>query len=177
MPALTECFGKGGSPQKMLISENGSLEEMIDGMKQNINVGGILDVNDLIESGNLLPQSLTCSSGSGLKGNLADEVPLTVRQDVANKLFEEAAQEKTTYDKQRFSLDDDRQPKVGNISERLQDNDVVGSFMKDHVQEIQQNNRVQKQRQQVFTAALPQWTDEQLEELFTDHDEDDGSFL
>ncbi|KAL3529129.1 hypothetical protein ACH5RR_008451 [Cinchona calisaya] len=173
-----ECFGKAGSPQKRITPENGTSEETIDELPNNIHRRGSLDVIVRIGSGNLLPQSLTCSGSSGLEGNRVDKEPSSLRQDAAEIFYDEAVSEKTRYAEQGFSLDSDRRWKVDNIKEIPLGDGAAKSMMANHVvQGIQEGKSVQKQRQQLVSAALPQWTDEQLVELFACDDDDDGSFF
>ncbi|XP_027125422.1 uncharacterized protein [Coffea arabica] len=170
--------GGAGSPEKRSTPENGASGEMTDRMQHNIDASGSLHINDQIESRILLNQSLTCSSRLGLKAKLVDKEPSSLRQDAAQGLSEEAASKRTGYNEEVVSLDNERGLKVADINERLHNDDVAKSLMTNHVvQEIQEDNTVQKQRQPVTSATLPQWTDEQLEELFACDDEDGGSYI
>lgn len=151
---------------------------MTDRMQHNIDASGSLHINDQKENRILLNQSLTCSSRLGLKAKLVDKEPSSLRQGAAQGLSEEAASNRTGYNEEVVSLDNERRLKVANINERLHNDDVAKSLMTNHVvQEIQEDNTVQKQRQPVTAATLPQWTDEQLEELFACDDEDGGSYI
>ncbi|CDO98345.1 unnamed protein product [Coffea canephora] len=172
--------GDAGSPEKRSTPENGASREMTDTMQHNIDASGSLHINDQKENRILLNQSLTCSSRLGLKAKLVDKEPSSLRQGAAQGLSEEAASNRTGYNEEVVSLDNERRLKVADINERLHNDDVAKSLMTNHVvQEIQEDedNTVQKQRQPVTAATLPQWTDEQLEELFACDDEDGGSYI
>ncbi|CAI9113681.1 OLC1v1014329C1 [Oldenlandia corymbosa var. corymbosa] len=166
-----EFAEKVGSPEKMMVPE-GSFE-VLDGMEQPIDDRQRLESNHHSQKGDQVPECLTGSSRCTLNDNIVGKEPSILSQDAGEGLVEETLSEKAG-DQHVFSQGIDRGPKAGIPKKRFRD-EAAKCLTADHV-EIQEDCRNEKQKKP-FTASLPLWTDEQLEELFAGHDEDDRSFF
>lgn len=118
---------------------------------------------------NLYTGSAQSNYRGGINASTVDRGHITVSQDVCNEIPGDVIRTRSTGDNQEFVKDSEKAANGSNLEGCLNDMTNTG-------EDIRGSDQVQVQKQPISKGALPQWTDEQLNELFAG-DEDDGSFF
>ncbi|KAG8388036.1 hypothetical protein BUALT_Bualt02G0083400 [Buddleja alternifolia] len=104
---------------------------------------------------------------------------INLSQDACNKIPEDIIRTRITDDQREFVNGSDKVAKGGNLEGSLLDNtdNMTNPMEKSTGDEIEVINEGQMQKQPlILKPSLPQWTDEQLDELFAGDEEDDSLF-
>ncbi|KAA8542827.1 hypothetical protein F0562_023979 [Nyssa sinensis] len=174
----TECRTERGMPQKAFSQDMERTEGIIDKIRQYANVRSAHNDKQK-EKGNSFPASSHCSRGSNKNHYAAVEEPLSVRKDASKEAIEKSVRIDIVDDHQMALDGIDKWPKVANQSCSIQQsNGAANTVENNNNEETRRINGVQRQRQPLtLRNSLPEWTDEQLNELFAMDCEDDGSMF
>lgn len=126
----------------------------------------------VIQRQNLFTVSVRSKNSATISESAAWREPKSLSQDACKEVPEQMTRTRITADHLEFVNGSDKSKRNGNDT-----NDMTNSVGKSSCEEIQGTDVVQMQRQpQISKTSLPQWTDEQLDELFAG-DEDGGSLF
>ncbi|KAL0464150.1 UNVERIFIED_CONTAM: hypothetical protein Slati_0302600 [Sesamum latifolium] len=133
----------------------------------------------VIQRQNLFTASVQSKNRATISEGSAWREPKSVSQDACKEVPEQMTGTRIPADHLEFVNGSDKSRRNGNSERSLLNdtNDVTNSVGKSSCEEIQGTDLVRMQRPpQISKNSLPQWTDEQLDELFAG-DEDDGSLF
>ncbi|KAL0425319.1 UNVERIFIED_CONTAM: hypothetical protein Sradi_1066700 [Sesamum radiatum] len=131
----------------------------------------------VIQRQNLFGASLRSKSRATMGESAAWREPKSLNQDACKEVPEQMTGTRSTADHLEFVNGSEKSKTNGNSEGSLLSDtyDMTNSFGKSSCEEIQGTDLVGMQRQpQISKTSLPEWTDEQLDELFAG-DGDDGS--
>lgn len=156
-------------PQKAFSSSQGT-EGIMNSLRQNANTTGSAHNNEQMEADRAIRSSCYIDGSNRNQNDVSGKECLSERQDVANRTIDVAVGTKTDND-EKVEISEQLNPwdraSRGNSLEGAQ----YGSFAADMVeapnnQENKNNNGTMNRPPPTLRASLPQWTNEQLDELF-----------
>ncbi|KAK9277988.1 hypothetical protein L1049_027545 [Liquidambar formosana] len=173
--ATGECGGRPGMPQKAFSLVQRRTEGVLNEARETINVRGSAQNDIQMEKSDPAPGS-SCYSNRNTRNQNAsvEREPLLTRQDAAKAIAKLAVRKDTNDNDIGVAVDNPpnswKQADGDNLLGSIQCNSTATNLVEvpaDQDQEVRITNGVKKQRQPLIArASLPQWTDEQLDELF-----------
>lgn len=161
--------------QKTFSQELGRTEGIMNEVScvsQDANARGSWNFNNQKGKRNPFSRSDDCNNQNA---GIWKEALCATQSAPAKEIFEEAVEMDITDDNQVALDSNEKRPASDNLSDRLQRSSAAANLVGDHSDEVQRIDKLQKQRQPpISKASLPQWTDEQLNELFAGDFNDDG---
>lgn len=155
--------------------EHGRTKDTLNEIRTSGNARGKLHDYNHQDKRNSFRESIGhCSNPSGInitQNAPVGKEPLLVRQSCAKEILNEAIRMEISEDECRASRNNEKWSNGGNLSGSLKHANSVGNCSEKEHPRI---DAVQRQKEPLLTSAsLPQWTDEQLKELFALDCEDD----
>ncbi|CAK9182551.1 unnamed protein product [Ilex paraguariensis] len=168
---LTKGSGETGKLQKARSLGKERSEDIMAVVRQNGNARGNSQVDNHKERRDSFPVSGHCSNASSRNQNAAEV------EESLGRLRGAARREISTSDQEALD-NSEKRPKGGNLSSNLPHSSTAENSFENHCDHEDQRSLIQKQRPPLVSkASLPQWTDEQLNELFAiDYEDDDSLF-
>lgn len=128
--------------------------------------------NSQIEEEALLPGNAKRSSRSSVVENVAkSNDPTILWQDSSQELHELAAIKKTANVNQGCPGENDGSQRLSTPQDSLSGNDAAKHMMMKQIGQETRDGGNQNQQLLAAATSIPQWTDEQLEELFAGDDD------
>lgn len=163
--------------QKTFFQELGRTEEHLNeqsNIRQVANARGSWNFNNQKEKANPFQRTVDNS-----KRSAAVIEALRARQGTpANEIIDKAVEMDVIFDDKVAPDSNEKHPTSANLSDRLQSDRASANLVGDCSDVVQRINELQKHVQPVMPkASIPQWTDEQLNELFADDFDDGGSLF
>ncbi|KAL2462829.1 uncharacterized protein Fot_54066 [Forsythia ovata] len=170
-PGIDYC-GKASTPEKMSTLKNRRVDYTPNQSRQSTQRREDLHENNEKEKENMLSGSFQCCNRTSINLNAS------VKKGALENVLKDADRTRMQDHHLEFLTVNDERAKGSNIQGSLLNNSTVLNMVANHSsEEIQSSNGVEMQRQPLMVKpSLPQWTDEQLDELFAT-DEDDGSLF
>ncbi|PIN20553.1 hypothetical protein CDL12_06761 [Handroanthus impetiginosus] len=171
--------GKAKTMEKMSIVQNVPAED-IDKRQRTRKAENLHNIS-VIQRRNLSTRSVQSENRASINVRTAQRGHINLGQDTCTKISEDIIKTRiTTADHQKFVNGSNNSKKGGNSKGSLNGTDnMADSVTKSIVEDIQGSNEAQMQKQAqppMLRASVPEWTDEQLDELFA-ADEDDSSLF
>ncbi|XP_073128320.1 uncharacterized protein [Henckelia pumila] len=154
--------------EKLSVMQKVPMEDTTKEMTQDAGSSETLHSHSLIQKRNLFASSFQPKNSDILHVNAAMTDGSSISsQHACSEKPEEVFRTELTFDHQD-NADGDKCAKVDNSDRSLVSN---SSVTKSRDEEIQETNEVQTQRPPLIEKSfVPQWTDEQLDELFSDYE-------
>ncbi|WMV22099.1 hypothetical protein MTR67_015484 [Solanum verrucosum] len=163
------AFASAGKSSALQITDNVSIEDILDDRTIECSAGGNFRSEIQMEKENQVPDSYICNNSSGLKKTSVDEKECLQQIQSSVKGFEGTVRNRGTFNK------DNNQQMGENPQGILTPRNKRESPTKNHIDPvIPITDEINNHRQPIAPkVALPQWTDDQLDELFACEDDDE----
>ncbi|KAL3343496.1 hypothetical protein AABB24_027164, partial [Solanum stoloniferum] len=164
-----EASTSAGKSSALQITDNVSIEDILDDRTMECSAGGNFRSEIQMEKENQVPDSYICNNSSGFKKTSGDDRECLQQIESSAKGFEGTVRNRGTFN------EDNNQQMGENPQGILTPRNKRESPTKNHIDPvIPITDEVNNHRQLIAPkVALPQWTDDQLDELFACEDDDE----
>ncbi|KAK4735849.1 hypothetical protein R3W88_010110 [Solanum pinnatisectum] len=164
-----EASTSAGKSSALQITDNVSIEDILDDRTIECSAGGNFRSEIQMEKEHQVPDGYICNNSSGFKKTSVDDRECLQQIQSSAKGFEGTVRNRGTFN------EDNNQQMGENPQGILTPRNKRESPTKNHIDPvIPITDEVNKHRQPIAPkVALPQWTDDQLDELFACEDDDE----